>query len=194
MLYKVRIEPYGFTDVVEADTLLADVLRKFMIEFPCGGKGVCGNCKVRIISGNITTDNLQTEILKKKGLSSEWRLACLSKIKEDIVVEVPNGNMNILLDSIPFRSIAFVPEVGYGIAVDLGTTTVVSQLVSLESGMILETCSGVNPQSAFGADIISRISYALESANNAQNLTNIIRSFIGAQIEKLQNNIFAMVS
>ncbi len=48
----------------------------------------------------------------------------------------------------------------YGAAVDIGTTTVVLSLVDLNSGSILETASGLNAQTQFGADVLTRIQYA----------------------------------
>ncbi len=48
----------------------------------------------------------------------------------------------------------------YGLSVDIGTTTVVAQLVNLKTADIAATVSAANPQSRFGSDVISRISYA----------------------------------
>ena len=59
----------------------------------------------------------------------------------------------------------------YGIAVDLGTTTVVGKLYNLQSGAHLTTVSKMNTQRAFGSDVISRISYANDnSVNDLQNM------------------------
>ena len=45
----------------------------------------------------------------------------------------------------------FKPEKGYGIAVDLGSTTIVAQLIDLSNGKIIDSRSTVNPQSHYGA-------------------------------------------
>jgi len=50
----------------------------------------------------------------------------------------------------------------YGVAVDVGTTTIVAYLVDLESGEELSICSDMNPQIAFGDDVISRITFTME--------------------------------
>ena len=48
----------------------------------------------------------------------------------------------------------------YGIALDIGTTTVVGALMDLNSGKQIETASRTNPQVAFGDDVVSRIEYS----------------------------------
>ena len=45
----------------------------------------------------------------------------------------------------------------YGIAIDIGTTTLAAELISLTDGICLKTASSVNHQRAYGADVISRI-------------------------------------
>ncbi len=54
----------------------------------------------------------------------------------------------------------------YGIAVDIGTTTIAAYLYDLNTGERKGVDSALNPQKAFGADVISRIDYATESAEN----------------------------
>ena len=58
----------------------------------------------------------------------------------------------------------------YGLAVDYGSTTIVMQLSDLNSGAIIEEVSEVNGQVVFGTDILTRITYALESKENAKSL------------------------
>lgn len=58
----------------------------------------------------------------------------------------------------------------YGLAVDYGSTTIVMQLVDLNSGTIIGEESTVNDQVAFGADILSRITYALEESTHSDDL------------------------
>lgn len=70
------------------------------------------------------------------------------------------------------------PEDGYGIAVDLGSTTIVTQLINLYNGHIVAVSTSLNPQSAYGADIISRISYALSSEEHLQQLCQLVRHAI----------------
>ncbi len=58
----------------------------------------------------------------------------------------------------------------YGIAFDIGTTTVVGYLMDLRTGEKLSVKSALNPQTAFGADVISRISYCQENLDGLEKL------------------------
>ena len=62
----------------------------------------------------------------------------------------------------------------FGLAVDVGTTTVVSTLVELESGEQLASVSSLNPQSVFGGDLMSRIAFAQFNAGNLRKLHTLI--------------------
>ena len=53
----------------------------------------------------------------------------------------------------------------FGVSVDIGTTTVVANLVNLKTGTIIATAAGANPQARYGADVISRIHFASEKDN-----------------------------
>ena len=57
---------------------------------------------------------------------------------------------------------------GYGIAFDIGTTTVVGILWNLESGVQIDTCAETNPQNEFGMDIISRINCCSQNKANLE--------------------------
>ncbi|MCJ7587724.1 MAG: ASKHA domain-containing protein [Candidatus Aminicenantes bacterium] len=71
-----------------------------------------------------------------------------------------------LLDFAPGES----SDEAFGLAVDLGTTTVVVELVDLVGGRILGKAFGLNGQSRFGADVISRISHAILTPSHAEEL------------------------
>ncbi len=175
--YLIRLSPLGKELQVNDHTPLIDVLHEFGIEFPCGGKGTCGKCKVRLLEGAIETTEIHQEKIKKLGLSTDWRLACFSQCTSDITLEIEQFNHLILADESEFD---FKPREGYGVAVDLGTTTVVAQLIELSTAKVLavETC--LNPQVKFGADLISRIQACLEG--NAEEMTGMIRSAVGMMI------------
>ena len=79
-------------------------------------------------------------------------------------------------------------EKNYGIAFDIGTTTVVGFLVSLNSGKVLHISSRANLQISSGADIISRIAYSIKSKDNLlqlhQNVIDTINYIIDQLIKK----------
>ncbi len=62
----------------------------------------------------------------------------------------------------------------YGLAVDLGTTTVVVELVDLNTGKSLDVLTAANSQAKYGSDVISRISYAYSSPKNLDRLRDSI--------------------
>jgi len=58
----------------------------------------------------------------------------------------------------------------YGLAVDYGSTTIVMQLIDLSTGKVIAEEKQVNGQTAYGTDILTRITYALESSDHKQDL------------------------
>jgi len=80
-------------------------------------------------------------------------------------------------------SFAFTPREGLGVAVDLGTTTLVAQLVDLQTGDVLAVRSALNAQARHGADVMSRIEFALQGGQGE--LTRLIRDQIGGLIGQL---------
>ncbi len=71
----------------------------------------------------------------------------------------------------------------FGLAVDIGTTTVVTYLVDLWTGATVATVSGLNPQAAFGGDLMSRIAFAQEHPAHVRRLHVRLLQHLNAQIE-----------
>ncbi len=155
----INLQPIAKKLTVNKGTPLIDVLYEYGIEFPCGGKGTCGRCRVKLLNGELELDAVQQNRLEKLKLNKEWRLACFCNVQSDISLEVSQFEHIILADNSEFD---FQPQKEYGIAIDLGTTTVVVQLVNLENGHILDSVSEVNSQAKFGSDLISRIQSCLD--------------------------------
>lgn len=175
--HTIRLQPLGKEIQVNDQTPLIDVLHEFGIEFPCGGKGTCGKCKVRLLDGQIHCTETHQQKLNKLGLTDEWRLACYSNCTGDISLEIEQFNHLILADESEFK---FSPQEGFGVAVDLGTTTIVAQLIDLSTANVLAVETMLNPQVKFGADLISRIQACLDG--NADKMTKLIRTAIGSMI------------
>jgi len=178
--HNIHLQPLGKTIKVNDKTPLIDVLHEFGIEFPCGGKGTCGKCKVKLLDGEIEMNIIHQLKIQKLGLSSDWRLACHSECTTDITLEIEQFNHLILADESEFE---FVPQKGFGVAVDLGTTTLVAQLVDLSTAKVLAVETMLNPQAKFGADLISRVQACLDG--NEPEMTRLIRQSIGNMIELL---------
>lgn len=177
---QIRLEPLGKQLTVSRGTSLIDVLHEFGVEFPCGGKGTCGKCKVRLIEGDIPVNQDHRVLLEELGLFPEWRLACKSKAESDLVLEVGQYEAMIQADESTFT---FEAGTGFGIAVDLGTTTLIAQLVDLSNAKVLAVETALNPQRRWGSDLISRVESALDG--NGPLLTDSIRKELGSMLLKL---------
>lgn len=67
----------------------------------------------------------------------------------------------------------------YGVAVDIGTTTLAVQLVRLSDGAVVGSAGGMNPQIRFGEDVMSRLSYLMmNDATAAQSMTDAVRASV----------------
>lgn len=170
---RVRLEPLGRSLEVPAASPLSDILFPFGVEFPCGGRGRCRRCRVRVLEGGLAaTDDAQEP-------DGTW-LACRCRTAGDVTLEIAQWETSILADDSAFE---FTPREGYGVAVDLGTTTVVAQLLDLRNARVLGVRTALNPQTQHGADIMSRIEYALHGG--AAELRDLIRGQIAALIAEL---------
>jgi len=242
----VTIKPAGLSVTCKKGTSLAEVAREAGIPLlsSCGGNGICGRCRVRILSGSIHLPSAEEiKHIPDADLSDGYRLACQVRIAGDTTVDIPSlslffqptiplQGMKIelppieasvhdyivetaganphdaqalwkslatelrqrhdqdaiaidatVLASLPdaFRagaerlrisirtreaiSIRQADSTPYGLAVDLGTTTIAGYLVDLANGTLLSARAIMNPQHAFGEDVMSRIACVLETGD-----------------------------
>ncbi len=135
-------------EAIEGQTVLSVLQDEGInINAPCGGNGVCGKCKVL----------LRTD----EGLG--YQLACQVAVEDGMKVMIEHDNVMSIADtgySAPYTIDSGEPGT-YGLAIDIGTTTVVCHLHSLEDGSRLASASCPNPQIVFGGDVISRITASM---------------------------------
>ena len=181
MSVRIRLEPLGTTLEAEPGTPLRDLLFPYGIEFPCGGRGVCRGCRVRLATGagEPSTDDRRT--LRPDEIARGWRLACRTVASRDVVLEVEQWASAILADDSPLHARA---STGVGIAVDVGTTTLVAQLVDLAGARVLGVRTALNPQAPFGADVMTRIQAAL-TPDGARALGDCVRAEVGRMVAEL---------
>jgi uncharacterized 2Fe-2S/4Fe-4S cluster protein (DUF4445 family) len=172
---------------VEAGQNLADVLFERGVEFPCGGMSLCGGCRVRLLEGDVEITPEMQQVLSSEELRDGWRLACLAKASGRVVLDVAQWTPAILGDSAAVKVEAVA---GTGVAVDLGTTTIVAQLVDLATGEVLAVRSGLNPQCRFGADLMTRIGFDLD---NPGILTDLIRREIGGMVAAMGDPVETLI-
>jgi len=174
------LTPAGLHLDVAPGTPLQEMLFAHGVEFPCGGRGRCRGCRVRVLGGSLPVTGEEERLLTPPELADGWRLACRHEIAGDLRLELAQWEMPVLGDA---SSFAFTPREGLGVAVDLGTTTLVAQLVDLQTGDVLAVRSALNAQARHGADVMSRIEFAVQGGQGE--LTKLIRDQIGGLIGQL---------
>ena len=123
---RILVLPSNESIYKEKGTLLLDALAsgKHSVSADCGGRGTCGKCRVKLLSGSVAGASVD---------SDGYVLACRATIIEDITVfygDLLHGGLEDMKAS--FTSLD--KKSGLGIALDIGTTTVAACLVDLESG------------------------------------------------------------
>jgi len=179
--YRILLRPTEVELTAPAGAALRDLLFEQGVEFPCGGRGRCRGCRVRVHAGTAEINDAQRERLSDEELKDGWRLACQCSLVDNMVVELRQWDAAILADDSPF---AFEPRPGLGVAVDLGTTTLVAQLVNLTTGRVLAVRTALNAQARFGADVMSRVEYA-NCDGHLPDLAQLIRRQIASLIDQL---------
>ena len=189
---------------------LADQV-KMRIPTSCGRVGDCHECIVEVSEG---LENLSERSEHETFLTEPYRLACQSKIisldsdisftprkrdrkiltnfsgsnkydidhnyqyKNNSLVSINDGEEKIISKSKNF----------YGLAVDIGTTTVAINLVNLDDGKIIITSSFENPQVFGGSDVMNRISYDSSKFKGelCKSIISSINFEIGEYVKKIK--------
>lgn len=148
MDYKITVLPNHVTLSAPEGSSLLNTLRANNLapDAPCGGNGICGKCTI-IVDG-------------------QERLACKTFLEGDVtvVLNTEEEGLQILSAEIERQAAANPMKEGYLLAVDIGTTSVVCFLLDGKTGRELASASMRNPQTVFGADVISRIQAAHRGA------------------------------
>jgi uncharacterized 2Fe-2S/4Fe-4S cluster protein (DUF4445 family) len=179
---RIELSPLAATFEAEIGSSLEGVLAPHGIEFPCGGGGTCRGCRVRVLAGRLAITPEMRRAFTPAELKAGWRLACRARVEGPLTLEVAQWAPLVLSDD---ASLIVEPSSGCGIAIDLGTTTLVVQLVDLRTGEVLAVRTGLNPQSVHGADVMNRIGFALDGG--AEILSDMIRKALGDMIAELPN-------
>ena len=163
-MYKVHFVGRGTVECAEEGKSLLALARENDIEItaPCGGAGKCGKCKVRV--------------------NGEEMLSCQRIVDGDLTVELPRIEDTEIMTAGQMAKVKLDPvQEGWLAADDIGTTTVVCFLLSPE-GKEVAVESMLNPQSPYGADVITRIQNALR--DSMEPMTQAIREGMTDLAEK----------
>ncbi|MBQ3879794.1 MAG: DUF4445 domain-containing protein [Oscillospiraceae bacterium] len=145
------------------ETLLALLQRGgYPISASCGGFGKCGKCALTVEFGGVR----------------ETRLACRTEACEGMTVYLDADSAADKAEILP--SMQTDGADGTGLVVDIGTTTLAFYFLDLKTGRALSVRSILNPQRSFGADVISRISFA--DANGIEPMQRVLSDAIRAEI------------
>ena len=173
----------------------------------CRKQGKCRECMVEIVEG---MDLLSPATEPEKHLKGDFRLSCQTYVTaqrgqvrchtmrrghmriERHAIGLPIGNQKLKLDPAVTRDgerilidgVEVERSTGpiHGIAMDLGTTTIVLRLIDLESGELIADASFENPQRFGGSDVMSRISY--DGAHPGRLLMRTLAGYLSHAIEK----------
>lgn len=169
-MIRITVEMDSGRRILEAEegSLLLFVLQKhdLILPAPCGGRGTCGGCKIKSSEGEIK--------------------ACQYRLAKDITLFLGK-------EQEAFRSVLMKEqeekreknkERGYGIAIDIGTTTLGFALKELKTGRMAGQWGCENSQKSFGADVASRIS-ACETQEGLERLSDCVKGDIKKGIDQL---------
>jgi uncharacterized 2Fe-2S/4Fe-4S cluster protein (DUF4445 family) len=140
----------------------------------CGGQGICGKCRVRLQSTAPPPNKLDRKQLTDVELAGNIRLACGLIPKGEEVVELfiarPSLAAKAEIGTEPFTVDPW-PHLAANdlvLAVDLGTTNLVAHLIDPGPGRVIGSSVAPNSQAIFGADVVSRLTYASRGGPKAR--------------------------
>ena len=182
----------GVPHSCEAGSCLGDLISLHTQEqMPCGGHGKCGKCRVTVAGKVSPPSDEEKRVLTADELARGVRLACRTAVLGDCTVTVSSekGTEQIVTDGrFPASMQGVAPHPswnGYGVAIDIGTTTLAARLYDC-AGHSLAEVSRLNPQSAWGADVISRMEAAL--AGHAVRIAEETRRALNDMLCELAEN------
>ena len=164
MSCRVVFQPNQIEIRVPNGTLLSDAAKSagVFIDSPCGGNGTCGKCSVLL-----EIDGVQSRVL-----------ACQTRVEKDCSVKITNqSELRTLHDGaerlVPFAPYPNAPSIEGSCfaAFDLGTTSIVCYILDGTTGEQFSSAGMQNPQSAYGADVITRANHVLNGDDNALKAT-----------------------
>ncbi len=200
MSFRVRFLPEDRSTVADGpvDLFLAAAQCDIWTEQPCGARAACGKCRVQVTAGAAAVTSADARLLTSAEIADGWRLGCQLTLEGDTTLTLPERTRSTAAKSFGGDSILEVPieptfpvrgagkqVERYGVAVDIGSTSLAAALVRLDDGRVVGTTSRVNPQVRYGADVISRIHFAQEHADGNALLHASVVQAIGAMITDL---------
>jgi len=154
------------------------------IYFPasCGGRGTCGKCKVIVEKGSLPITASDREVFGEEELQKGYRLSCKAFPQGECTVRILAGDeeyFEVVSEHLSSRKDEVTKDQSsegteaeekttwhesqrFGIAIDIGTTTLAATLIDLDMKNPVYTHATINRQRAYGADVISRMKASME--------------------------------
>ncbi len=181
----------GGSVLVKRGTTLSRALNLdgLRLETPCGGKGRCRKCIVQVVAGDAPPTERDRELLWPEEIAMGYRLACGLPVEGDITVsftprvEQPlehRGRASGPGETPGGREKSSLLHADYGVAIDLGTTTITATLLKLSGGREVAAGSVPNPQAAFGADVMTRLELAVRDPVERDRLQTVVLESISS--------------
>ncbi|NOZ73364.1 MAG: DUF4445 domain-containing protein [Chloroflexi bacterium] len=170
----------------EVGSLIGDAITRtgLPLEQPCAGRGTCGKCKILAEAGLAPPDEIEHKNLSEGELAVGNRLACRARVVDDVQVT--------LAPIVVYSNKIFRGSNRYkrgdsplGLAIDLGSTTVAAFLTMLDTGEVCAGGAGLNQQTVFGADVISRLA-AADNPEDAERLHKLALASINQAVDALK--------
>ncbi len=184
----VLTENQNHTISFEQGRTLADILTDAGVglSMSCGGAGICGMCAVQVMEGNLPVTDADRRHFGEKELASGFRLACRAYPDADLTIRVKEDpEADILLADADEKGDGTTAEGGsgmnvealkemlrrdkgiFGVAIDIGTTTIAFSLVNIKNSTIMYQKGMQNSQRKYGSDVISRVRASMEGKADA---------------------------
>src|SRR6266446_2917426 len=120
-----------------------------------------------------------------EALESEWSLkdlTCDLSVLQTLQPTLRSGSWQVTVAVHAAKQIIAVwpglHELAYGLAIDVGSTTIAAHLCDLGSGEVVASAGVMNPQIRFGEDLMSRVSYVMMHPDGEHELTRAVRDAI----------------
>ena len=168
----------GVPQPVAAGTRLSEVLSH--APHPCGGKGICGKCRVRATGALSSLAAEERRHLTPFEIGEGMRLSCCAVVEGDCRVTVDTDSVMAVVDGKASAAPTSPIFAAYGVAVDIGTTTLAARLYDT-AGRLLAQGGCTTPQVAFGADVLSRV----QKMGEGNDLTTPLQTAVNALLSDL---------
>ena len=166
-----RVKPTSFFYYGDISLMEAMRAHGIYISASCGGRGTCGKCIVQVLEGCLEITAYDEAKLSEQELLEGYRLACKAFPRERCTLRMVTGDetdFEVIADGLQtaFPEDSEIQE-NFGIAIDVGTTTIAISLVGVTSSKVRYTYTATNKQRAYGADVITRMKASMDGNGEA---------------------------